>query len=101
MNKIININLAGRLIPIDEAAYDQLRDYLNRLKVFFSREQGGDEIVRDMEDRMGELFQDKLKKGSPCIMADDIQDMIKIMGSPEQIESEAGEEEAPQSNRQE
>lgn len=101
MNKIININLAGRLIPIDEAAYDQLRDYLNRLKVFFSREQGGDEIVRDMEDRMGELFQDKLKKGSPCIMADDIQDMIRIMGSPEQIESEAGEEENSNTNRRE
>ncbi len=93
MNKIININLAGRLIPIDESAYDQLRDYLNRLKAFFSREEGGDEIVRDMEDRMGELFQDKLNKGTPCIMAKDIGDMIGIMGSPEQIESEAGEEE--------
>lgn len=93
MNKIININLAGRLIPIDESAYDKLRDYLNRLKLFFSREEGGDEIVRDMEDRMGELFQDKLKKGQPCIMAGDISEMISIMGSPEQIESEAGEEE--------
>lgn len=93
MNKIININLAGRLIPIDESAYDKLRDYLNRLKLFFSREEGGDEIVRDMEDRMGELFQDKLKKGQPCIMAEDIAEMISIMGSPEQIESEAGEEE--------
>lgn len=93
MNKIININLAGRLIPIDESAYDQLQDYLNRLKAFFSREEGGDEIVRDMEDRMGELFQDKLSKGKPCIMAKDIEDMIGIMGSPEQIEIEAGEEE--------
>lgn len=93
MNKIININLAGRLIPIDESAYDQLRDYLNRLKSFFAREKGGDEIVHDMEDRMGELFQDKLKKGQPCIMADDITAMVSIMGSPEQIENEAGEEE--------
>lgn len=94
MNKIININLAGRLIPIDESAYDLLRDYLTRLKTFFSREKGGDEIVRDMEDRMGELFQDQLKKGKPCIMANDIEHMISIMGSPEQIENEAGEEEA-------
>lgn len=96
MNKIININLAGRLIPIDESAYDLLRDYLNRIKSFFSREKGGDEIVRDMEDRMGELFQDQLKKGKPCIMAEDIQQMIAIMGSPEQIENEAGEEETTQ-----
>jgi len=94
MNKIININLAGRLIPIDESAYDLLRDYLNRIKSFFAREKGGDEIVRDMEDRMGELFQDQLKKGKPCIMAADIEQMIAIMGSPEQIENEAGEEES-------
>lgn len=92
MNKIININLAGRLIPIDEVAYDQLRDYLNRLKLFFSREEGGDEILRDMEDRIGELFQDKLKKNAPCITTEDIREMIGIMGSPEQIENEAGEE---------
>lgn len=96
MNKIININLAGRLIPIDESAYDLLRDYLNRIKSFFAREKGGDEIVRDMEDRMGELFQDQLKKGKPCIMAGDIEQMISIMGSPEQIENEAGEEEPKQ-----
>ncbi len=92
MNKIININLAGRLIPIDEAAYDQLHQYLNRLKTFFAREEGGDEIVRDMEDRIGELFQDKLKKGVPCILVEDIQSMMSVMGSPEQIESEAGED---------
>jgi phage shock protein PspC (stress-responsive transcriptional regulator) len=101
MNKIININLAGRLIPIDESAYDLLRDYLNRLRSFFSREKGGDEIVRDMEDRMGELFQDQLKKGKPCIMAEDIHQMIAIMGSPEQIEHESGEEETKQSHSQE
>jgi phage shock protein PspC (stress-responsive transcriptional regulator) len=99
MNKIININLAGRLIPIDESAYDLLRDYLNRLKSFFSHEKGGDEIVRDMEDRMGELFQDQLKKGNPCIMAEDIHQMIAIMGSPEQIEHESGEDDKKQAKQ--
>lgn len=99
MNKIININLAGRLIPIDESAYEQLRDYLNRIKIFFSREKGGDEIVHDMEDRMGELFQDKLKKGASCILAQDIADMISVMGSPEQIESETAEEEPQRGNQ--
>ncbi len=99
MNKIININLAGRLIPIDESAYDQLRDYLNRLKAYFSREEGGDEVLQDMEDRIGELFQDKLKKNSPCITAADINEMITIMGSPEQIENETGEEAQPKNEQ--
>ncbi len=91
MNKVININLAGRLIAIDETAYHQLESYLKRLKAFFLKEEGGDEILHDMEDRIGELFQDKLKKGSACIMTEDINEMIAIMGSPEQIENESGE----------
>lgn len=101
MNKIININLAGRLIPIDELAYDTLRDYLNRLKAFFSREDGGDEILRDMEDRIGELFQDKLKKGASCIMPDDVSAMMSVMGSPEEIEQETAEEEPKRTRAQE
>lgn len=89
MNKIININLAGRLIPIDESAYTALGDYINWLKQFFGKEKGGDEIVHDMEDRIGEIFQQKLKSGSPCIMPEDVQSMIGIMGSPQQIAIEA------------
>jgi len=92
MNKIININLAGRLIPIDELAYEQLHAYIEWLRQFFGREAGGDEIVRDMEDRIGELFQDRIKKGAASITQDDVKNMISIMGSPEQIVSEAGEE---------
>jgi len=95
MNKIININLAGRLIPIDELAYEQLHAYIEWLRQFFGREAGGDEIVRDMEDRIGELFQDRIKKGAASITQDDVKSMISIMGSPEQIVSEAGEETTP------
>src|SRR5690606_38795521 len=99
MNKIININLAGRLIPIDELAYETLHNYLSQLKNFFSQEEGGDEILRNMEDRIGELFQDKLKKGSSCILPADVSAMMKVMGSPEQIEQETSEDEIKTSTR--
>ncbi len=93
MNKIININLAGRLIPIEEGAFATLHNYVNWLKQYFGREKGGDEIVRDMEDRIGELFQNRLKGGAACINEADVQSVINIMGSPEQIVSEASGEE--------
>lgn len=92
MNKIININLAGRLIPIEEGAFATLHQYVNWLKQYFGREKGGDEIVRDMEDRIGELFQDRLKGGTACITEADVQSVINIMGSPEQIVHEASAE---------
>jgi len=94
MNKIININLAGRLIPINENAYQILDRYLSGLKQYFSKEEGGEEILHDMEDRIGELFQEKIKKGKASIVQEDVEAVIAIMGSPQQIIEETGEEEA-------
>ncbi|RQO31458.1 hypothetical protein DBR32_05710 [Taibaiella sp. KBW10] len=92
MNKVININLAGRLLPIDDEAYSQLTTYLNWLKQHFGKEKGGMEIYSDMEDRIAELFHDKLKKDNVSIAKEDVQSVIKIMGSPEQIVMETSDE---------
>lgn len=91
MNKVITINLSGRLITIDEEAYQQLNAYLSWLKQFFSKEEGGPDIYSDMEDRIAELFDDKLRKNLVSISAEDVQAVIKIMGSPEQIAMETAE----------
>ncbi|HET8573095.1 MAG TPA: PspC domain-containing protein [Edaphocola sp.] len=92
MNKIININLAQRIIPMNESAYNALNDYLDILKQYFSKEEGGDEILQDMEDRIGELLQEKIKKGLVYITDTDVDEIKVIMGSPEQIVDEAGGE---------
>ncbi len=91
MNKVITINLSGRLITIDEEAYQQLNAYLTWLKQFFSKEEGGPDIYSDMEDRIAELFDDKLRKNLVSISAEDVQAVIRIMGSPEQIAMETAE----------
>lgn len=92
MKKIININLSSRLIPIEDSAYELLKGYLDSLKRHFSREEGGEEIVSDIEDRIAELFQEKLKKGVPCITDEDVNNMINVMGRPEQLEEETATE---------
>ncbi|GAA3946851.1 PspC domain-containing protein [Chitinophaga oryziterrae] len=86
MKKIININLASRLIPIEDSAYEILRQYLDSLKRYFAREEGADEIVGDIESRIAELFQDTLKKGAHCITDEDVQAMKSAMGTPEQFD---------------
>lgn len=88
MNKIININLGGRMIAIDESAYEPLRTYINWLRQYFGKEADGLEIVQDMEGRIAEIFESKIRKGSPCILPEDVTSMIEIMGSPEQLHSE-------------
>ncbi len=92
MKKIININLSGRLVPIEDSAYELLKEYLDSLTRHFSREEGGDEIVSDIEDRIAELFQEKLKKGAHCITDEDVHAMVAVMGRPEQLEEETSTE---------
>lgn len=92
MKKIININLSSRLIPIEDTAYEILKAYLDSLKRHFSREEGGEEIVDDIEGRIAEVFQDKLKKGAHCITDEDVNAMIISMGRPEQLEEETATE---------
>jgi phage shock protein PspC (stress-responsive transcriptional regulator) len=90
MKKVININFQGRVIPIEESAYDMLKQYVESLRRFFANEEGRDEIINDIEGRIAELFGESLKKGSTCITEDDVNKIIASMGRPEDFEDEEG-----------
>ncbi len=91
MKKIININFQGRVIPIEESAYDILKQYVESLRKYFATEEGRDEIINDIESRIAELFNDRLKRGSSCITDDDVNAIIASMGRPEDFEAVEGE----------
>jgi len=86
MKKVININFQGRVVPIEESAYEILKKYTESLSRFFANEEGKEEIINDIEGRIGELFAETLKKGSTCISDDDINKIIASMGRPEDFE---------------
>lgn len=88
MKKVININFQGRVIPIEEAAYDMLKQYVESLRRFFADEEGRDEIINDIEGRIAELFGESLKKGNTCITDADVNQIIESMGRPEDFEGE-------------
>src|SRR6478735_4626169 len=72
MKKVININFQGRVVPIEESAYEILKRYIESLTQFFANEEGRDEIINDIESRIGELFGEQLKKGVSCVTDDDV-----------------------------
>src|ERR1051325_5932071 len=90
MKKVININFQGRVVPIEESAYDILKQYVESLRRFFAKEEGRDEIINDIEDRIAELFTETLKKGSSCITDEEVNTIIASMGKPEDFEAEEG-----------
>ncbi|RYF83974.1 MAG: PspC domain-containing protein, partial [Chitinophagaceae bacterium] len=75
-----------------------LKQYTESLNRHFANEEGKDEIINDIESRIGELFQERLKSGSTCITEDDVNGIIKSMGRPEDFE--AAEESTTSSNTQ-
>ena len=88
MKQVININFQGRVVPIEVTAFEILKNYTESLNRYFAQEEGKDEIINDIESRIGELFQERLKAGSTCISDDDINAIIKSMGRPEDFETD-------------
>lgn len=92
MKKIININLSGRVIPIEDSAYEKLQAYIESLRRYFANEEGRDEIINDIESRIAELMSEKIRKGTAVITDDDIEEIASSMGRPEDLA--AAEEES-------
>ena len=90
MKKVININFQGRILPIEELAYENLKQYIESLRTYFELEEGKDEIINDIECRVAELCEDRLKKGAVCITAQDIDLIITSIGRPADFEAQDG-----------
>ncbi|QLG44034.1 PspC domain-containing protein [Costertonia aggregata] len=83
MNKTVNINLANILFHIDEDAFNKMRRYLESVKRSFANTPGSDEILADIEARIAELFTEKLENERQVITHKEVDEVITIMGQPE------------------
>lgn len=87
MKQVININFQGRVVPIEVTAFELLKNYTESLNRHFANEEGKEEIINDIESRIGELFQERISKGATCITEDDVNAIINTMGRPEEFET--------------
>jgi phage shock protein PspC (stress-responsive transcriptional regulator) len=101
MKKIININLSGRVIPIEDSAYETLQSYIESLRRYFAKEEGRDEIINDIESRIAELMNEKVRKGASSITDADVDEIATSMGRPEDFEAADAEEAIPNAPRSE
>ena len=88
MKKTLTVNLGGTVFHIDEDAYRLLDNYLCNLKLHFRKQEGAEEIVNDIENRISELFAEKLAAGSQVITITDVEEVIARMGKPEDFGEE-------------
>ncbi len=83
MKKTVNVNLAGTFFHIDEDAFGKLTRYLDAIKKSMSDPQGSDEIIRDIEARIAELFSEKIESSTQVISIKELDEVISVMGQPE------------------
>jgi len=80
-----------------------LKKYVESLRTYFSNEEGREEIVNDIENRIAELFNEKMKAGASFITEAHVEAIISSMGRPEQFDelSMNDESSSSQSNQHE
>lgn len=81
MKTTINISIGGFAFTVEEDAYGILKDYLDAVEKGFEKENGGDEIRKDIEYRIVEIFRERLQ-GKEVLDLSDVHYMISIMGEP-------------------
>lgn len=81
MNKTIIININSIVFHIEEDAYDILRNYMIDIKKHFNNKEGSNEILEDIENRIAEMFSEKIQLGQKeVINSNDVDEIIGRMG---------------------
>ncbi len=86
MKKTVSVNISGLFFHIDEDAYDRLNRYLTGVKRHFSKDNGRDEIISDIESRIAELLTKRLTGNRQVVSIGDIEEVVKQMGEPFEME---------------
>lgn len=85
MNKTVTINISGIIFHIEEDAFEKLSKYLSTIKGYFSKTDGGNEIMSDIEARIAEMLQGKTSAVKQVVLMADVDSVIETMGKPEEF----------------
>ena len=92
MNRTIIININGIVFHIEEDAYDVLRSYMIEVKKHFGNTADSHEIVGDIENRIAEMFNDRIVQGKKEVVTmQDVNDIIAQMGRVSDFETDGHE----------
>jgi phage shock protein PspC (stress-responsive transcriptional regulator) len=85
MKRVETIHINGIVFSIEDDAYDRLSVYIDALGKYFENEQGGGEIIADIEARIAELFTGRQSGREQAVTLADVVRVIETLGAPEDI----------------
>ncbi|KKQ60701.1 MAG: hypothetical protein US81_C0014G0006 [Parcubacteria group bacterium GW2011_GWE2_38_18] len=86
MKKAFSITLNRVVFMIEEDAQKKLSEYFDSIKTYYGDD--GEEIMSDIEANIAEKFKEKNKDSQQVITLEDVKEIIKIMGTVNQIDAE-------------
>ena len=95
MKEVERVSLGGYAFTFEKEAAVSAQKYLNELENHYKNREGGAEILEGIEERMAELLQEKCGREGVVSTAD-IEEVMRILGKPEDIDTEG---EAEQKNQ--
>lgn len=100
MNQTVTVNIGSIVFHIEVDAYENLKKYLNKIKSYFNNSAEQEEIMADIEARIAEIFSEKITTTNQVIKQTDVDEVISILGKPEQFidEDEPEENESNKNN---
>jgi phage shock protein PspC (stress-responsive transcriptional regulator) len=100
MRRVETISINGTVFSINGDAYRTLNEYLDALNKYFEYEEGGNEVITDIEARIAELLAERTGGVSRVITGSDVSHIIETLGRLEDItDSESDGDNRPYSGR--
>jgi len=90
MKKTISSSIGGIVFNVEEDAHAKLSAYIDAISASLKDSEGHDEIMADIESRIAEIFQQKLSNYKQVVTLTEVDEVISIMGDPEDFGAPAG-----------
>ncbi len=90
MKKVEKVSIAEISFTLDSDAYLALKQYLDSLQEYYENDPDGKEITRDIEARIAELILEE-QVYTKVVSRPLVESIIAQLGTPEEIDDEAGE----------
>ncbi len=91
MKKTISSSIGGIVFNVEEDAHAKLSAYIDAISASLRSSEGHDEIMTDIESRIAEILQQKMGSYKQVVTLTEVDEVIGIMGNPEDFGTPVGE----------
>ncbi len=98
MQQVVKVSIGNIAFTLDKDAHGLMEDYLNSLKSHYRGSANCGEILSEIESRIAELLTDRGYRDK-VVPAEAVQEIINILGRPEDFDSEAESGDQPRNKK--